>query len=150
MGVSGEVTMVQDGGEPDRQSAGSPVEPREWYFRASAEFSSCVVSRELERIIRYVTDTDTHAHNLGVLWMTDPFSPEVFIREAGTLADKSDEIEETVARLKDTVIRFVHASMPDDGKKTRSPGRRRRIVRRRSAPGFTRNRNSGHHCGVRP
>lgn len=142
MEIAEEVTIIPAGRDLSRQSASPQPGSREWYFRASAEFSACVASRELERIMKYTVETDTHAHNLAVLWMTDPFPEDIFVREAQCIVDTSKETGEIVDVLKDTAIRFVHATMPDDEKKPGTPGSRRRIVHRRTATGSARNHES--------
>ena len=131
--VSGEMASIEAEGDRDQQSAGLPTESREWYFRVSAEFSSLLVGSELERIFQYTADVDTHAHNLGILWMTDPFPQNLFIQEAVSIIERSDAIEDNVATLKNTVVRFMHAGKSDEGKIPRSRRGRRRIVRKRSA-----------------
>ena len=107
---------------------------REWYFRASAEFSSLLIGSELEQILQYTADVETHAHNLCVLWMTDPFPRDLFVQEAVSIIERSDAVEDNVGTLKNTVVRFLHAGKPDEKKMPRSRRVRRRIVRRRSAP----------------
>jgi len=134
MVVSGEVAAIGEEGDQDRQSVGLPTESREWYLRVSAEYSSLLVGSELERIFQYTANVDTHAHNLGILWMTEPFPQDLFIREAVSIIEQSDAIEDNVATLKNTVVRFMHAGKSDNGKMPRSRRSRRRVVRRRSAP----------------
>jgi hypothetical protein len=132
--ISGEVAAIGAEGDQYQQSAGLPTESREWYFRVSAEYSSLLIGSELGRIFQYTTNVDTHAHNLGILWMTEPFPQDLFIREAVSIIEQSDAIEDNVATLKNTVVRFMHACKSDNGKMPRSRKGRRRIVRRRSAP----------------
>ena len=150
MVISGEVVAIEAEGDQDRQSAGLPTQSREWYFRVSAEYSSLLVGSELERIFQYTTNVDTHAHNLGILWMTEPFSQDQFIREAVSIIEQSDAIEDNVATLKNTVVRFMHASKSDDGKIPRSRRSRRRVVRRRSAPIHLEDQDPGQQGGGMP
>jgi len=150
MVVSGEVAAIGAEGDQDQQSAGLPTESREWYFRVSAEYSSLLVGSELERIFQYTANVDTHAHNLGILWMTEPFPQDLFIREAVSIIEQSDAIEDNVATLKNTVVRFMHACKSDEGKVTRSRRGRQRIVRRRSAPVHSDDQDPGKQGGGMP
>ena len=134
MVVSAEVAAIEAEGVRGRKSADQQTESCEWYFRASVEYSSLLVGSELERIFQYTANVDTHAHNLGILWMTEPFPQDLFIREAVSIIEQSDAIEDNVATLKNTVVRFMHAGKSDNGKMPRSRRNRRRVVRRRSAP----------------
>lgn len=99
---------------------------REWYFRASAGFSSLVMTEELERIITYALDVDTHAHNLGVLWKKEPFPTERFFQEAAGIVERSDLVEENVVALKNAVVRFVRAGQPASEHTSRLPCRSHR------------------------
>ena len=130
----GEVEAVQSEGEQDQQQANIPAGSPEWYFRASALYSELLINSELERIFQYTADVDTHAHNLAALWMTDPFPRDLFVKEAVSIIERSDAIEDNVGTLKNTVVRFLHTGKPDERKMPRSRRVRRRIVRRRSAP----------------
>jgi len=150
MVVSGEVAAIGAEGDQDQQSAGLPTESREWYFRVSAEYSSLLVGSELERIFQYTANVDTHAHNLGILWMTEPFPQDLFIQEAVSIIEQSDAIEDNVATLKNTVVRFMHAGKSDNGKMPRSRRGRRRIVRRRSAPVHPKDQDPGQQGGGMP
>ena len=134
MVVSGEMAAIGAEGDRDQPSAGLPTESREWYFRVSAEYSSLLVGSELERIFQYTANVDTHAHNLGILWMTEPFPQDLFIQEAVSIIEQSDAIEDNVTTLKNTVVRFMHACKLDNGKMPLSRRGRRRSMRRRSAP----------------
>jgi hypothetical protein len=107
---------------------------REWYFRASAEFSSILIGSEIEQILQYTTDVETHVHNLCVLWMTDPFPRDLFVQEAVCIIERSDAIEGNVGTLKNTVVRFLHTGKSDERMMSRSRKVRRRIVRRRCTP----------------
>ena len=147
MVVSGEVAAIEIEGDQDQQSVGLPTESREWYFRVSAEYSSLLIGSELERIFQYTADVDTHAHNLGILWMTEPFPQDLFIQEAVSIIEQSDAIEDNVATLKNTVVRFMHASKSDDGKMPRFRRGQRRIVRRRSAPVHHEDQDHGQQGG---
>ena len=150
MVVSGEVAAIEAEGDQDRQSTGLPTESREWYLRVSAEYSSLLVGSELERIFQYTANVDTHAHNLGRLWMTEPFPQDLFIREAVNIIEQSDAIEDNVATLKNTVVRFMHACKSDNGKMPRSRRVRRRIVRRRSATVHPEDQDPGRQGGGMP
>jgi hypothetical protein len=134
MVVSGEVAAIEAEGVQDRQSADIPTTSSEWYFRASVEYSSLLVGSELERIFQYTANVNTHAHNLVILWMTEPFPQDLFIQEAVSIIEQSDAIEDNVTTLKNTVVRFMHTCKSGDCKTARSHRCRRRIVRRRSAP----------------
>ena len=150
MVVAGEVTAVRVEGVQDRQSSGDQTGSHEWYLRASAEFSTLLISCELERILQYATDVNTHAHNLGVLWLTDPFPLDQFVQEAVSIIERSDAIEDNVTTLKNTVVRFLHANKPDNGKWIRSRKSRRRIVRKRSLPVILKDQGNRKRDGVIP
>jgi hypothetical protein len=134
MAVGGEITAVQIEEGKDQQSSHLQTESHEWYLRASAEYSTLLISSELERIMQYAADVDTQAQNLGVLWMTDPFPLDQFIQEAVNIIERSDAIEDNVATLKNTVVRFLHASKQAEENVTRSRTSRRRMVRKGSLP----------------
>lgn len=146
----GEVAAVQSEGEQVRQPAAIQAGSPEWYFRASAIYSELLISSELERIFQYTADVDTHAHNLGVLWMTDPFPRELFIREARSIVERSGAVEEQVTALRNTVVRFMHAGNPDVRKRPQSRKSRRRVQWRRSAPVFIEDQDPGLQDGDMP
>ena len=150
MESEGEVEAVQSEGEQDQQPAGIQTGSPEWYFRASALYSELLINSELERILQYTADVDTHAHNLAALWMTDPFPRDLFIQEAVRIVERSDAVEEHVTTLKNTVIRFMHAGNPDETKMPKSRRTRRRIVRRQSAPALPENQDPGQQGGGVP
>ena len=137
--TAGEVLEVKGGEAQDMTVAdGDNKLSREWYFRASAGFSSLVISDELERIITYALDVDTHAHNLGVLWMKEPFPQDQFFQEAARIVERSDMVEENIIALKNAVVRFVRAGQPIREHKSRLSCRSRRsgrrVLQRYSAP----------------
>ena len=145
----GEVATVQVEGEQQQSAAIQPGSP-EWYFRASAIYSEILISSELERLFQYTADVDTHAHNLAVLWMTDPFPRDLFIREAASIVERSEAIENNVTTLRNTVVRFMHAGNSDEKKRTASHRGRRRIVRKQSAPALPENKDPGQQGGGMP
>ncbi|WAC05124.1 MAG: hypothetical protein OS112_00420 [Methanoregula sp.] len=127
---------------------------REWYFRASAGFSSLVINHELERIITYALDVDTHAHNLGVLWKNEPFPTERFFQEAARIVERSDLVEENVVALKNAVVRFVRAGQPAQEHASRLSCRshrsRWRVSHRYMAPALREGEGPGQPDGVGP
>ena len=140
--------VLAEGGQ--QQPAGIQAGSPEWYFRASAIYSSLLISGELERIFQYTADVDTHAHNLAVLWMTDPFPRDLFIREAVSIIERSEALENNVTALRNTVVRFMHAGNPDERKRPGSRRGRRRVMRRRSAPAFMEDTDPGQQDGDMP
>ena len=146
MVISEDVTKVQEGRGQQPQLPELPTS-RQWYLQASAEYSSLLISDEIERIMQYAEDADIHARNLGVLWQTDPFLQDQFVQVAANIIEQSDAVEDNVAILKNTVVRFVHAYKTRGKNRTRSHKvhkciLRRRVVRRRSAHFFPRHRKS--------
>jgi len=130
MVISEDVTKIKEEKGLQQQVPGLPTSPQ-WYLQASAEYSSLLVSKEIERIMQYAADADTHARNLSVLWMTDPFPQDQFVQEAVNIVEQSEAAEDNVAKLKNTVVRFVHAHKTGREKITRTRRIHKCIVRRR-------------------
>ena len=142
----GEVAAVQAEGEQQQPVSIQPGSP-EWYFRASAIYSSLIISGGLDQIYQYTADVDAHAHNLAVLWMTDPFPRDQFIQQAVSIIERSEALENNVTTLRNTVVRFLHSGNSDEMKRLGSRRGRRRVLRRQSAPALPEDQDPGQQDG---
>ena len=104
----------------------SRVAPSAWYVQASAEFSTLITGRELARIGQYAADAECRANTLRDLFTQDPFPEEEFVAAATAIIEESEGIDDHIATLKNTVVRFVRAARPEYAGRmpVRSRGRR--------------------------
>jgi hypothetical protein len=100
-----------------------------WYRDASGAFTSLLIGSETGRIAQYAAEVEARAHALEGLWLQEPFRKDTFLEEAAAIVGLSDEIEENVATLKNTVVRFMRARNPDPVLRKRGLHKRRRMGR---------------------